>query len=108
MLTNVFSFDPILLQAGGTGSFLFQLLPIFLIFGVFYFLIVLPQRKQKQALLQLVNNLKAGDRIITTGGMIATITAVRDSSLLVRTADKSMIEITRGAVVGLHGAEDKT
>lgn len=108
MLTIVFSFDPILLQVGGTSSFLFQLLPIFLIFGVFYFLIVLPQRKQKQALLQLVSNLKAGDRIITTGGMIATITAVRDSSLLVRTADKSMIEITRGAVVGLHGAEDKT
>jgi preprotein translocase subunit YajC len=94
---------PLLLQISGGGGFLFQLIPIFMMIGVFYFLIILPQRKRQRELQELIGNLKAGDRIVTTGGVIATITAVRDSSLVVRTADKSMLEITRGSVVGLHG-----
>jgi preprotein translocase subunit YajC len=94
---------PLLLQISGGGGFLFQLIPIFMMIGVFYFLIILPQRKRQRELQELIGNLKAGDRIVTTGGVIATITAVRDASLVVRTADKSMLEITRGSVVGLHG-----
>lgn len=94
---------PLLLQTTGGSNFLFQLIPIFMMIGVFYFLIILPQRKRQRALQELISNLKAGDRVVTTGGVIATITAVRDTSLVVRTADKSILEITRAAVVGLHG-----
>ncbi len=97
-----------LLQAAGAGSFIYNLIPIFLMVGVFYFLIIMPQRKRQRQLQELIANLKAGDRIVTTGGVIATITVVRDASLLVRTADKSMLEITRAAVIGLHGAEEAT
>ena len=96
-----------LLQAqGGGGSFLVSLMPFFLIFGVFYFLIIMPQRKRQQKLQATIAELKAGARIITTGGIVATITAVREKTLIVRTAEKSMLEITRGAVAGLYeGAE---
>jgi preprotein translocase subunit YajC len=80
---------------------LFQLLPFVLIFGVFYFLIILPQRKRQQQLKDMINALKAGDRIVTSGGIIATVTSVRDTSLIVRSADKTMLEISRGAVTGL-------
>ncbi|MDT7603078.1 MAG: preprotein translocase subunit YajC [Acidobacteriota bacterium] len=91
-----------LLQAqGGGGSFLISLMPFFLIFGVFYFLIIMPQRKRQQQLKATIDELKAGARIVTTGGIVATVTAVRETTLLVRTADKSMLEITRGAVAGL-------
>jgi preprotein translocase subunit YajC len=83
--------------------------PIFmmaLIFAVFYFLLIVPQRKRQQQLQATIAELKAGARIVTTGGIIATITAVREKTLLVRTAEKSMLEITRGAVAGLYeGAE---
>lgn len=96
-----------LLQTAGSGNFLFQLIPIFMMIGVFYFLIIVPQRKRQKALQELISSIKAGDRIVTSGGVIATITAVRDDSLLVRTADKSMLEITRAAVVGLHGEIEK-
>ena len=92
-----------LLQAqGGGGSFLISLMPFFLIFGVFYFLIIMPQRKRQQQLKATIDELKAGARLVTTGGIVATVTAVRETTLLVRTADKSMLEITRGAVAGLY------
>jgi len=84
-----------------------QILPFILIFGVFYFLIILPQRKRQQQLQATIAALKAGDKIITTGGIIAKIAEVRDTSLLVRTADKSILEISRAAVAGMHGEEEK-
>ncbi len=96
-----------LIFQSGAGGALFQFLPIFLIFGVFYFLLIVPQRKRQRELQEIIANLKAGDRIVTSGGVIGTITAVRDSSLLVRSADKSILEIARSAVAGLETEEAK-
>jgi preprotein translocase subunit YajC len=84
-----------------------QILPFLLIFAVFYFLIIMPQRKRQQQLQSTIAALKAGDKIITTGGIIAKIAEVRETSLLVRTADKSILEISRAAVAGMHGEEEK-
>ena len=90
------------------GCFLVSIFPFILIFGVFYFLIILPQRRRQQQLQALVANLKAGDRIITTGGIVGTVASVRENSLIIRSADKSMLEITRAAVAGLQAdAETK-
>ena len=55
----------------------------------------------------LVADLKAGDKIVTTGGIIGTITAVRDTSFLVRSADKSILEIARSAVAAIDSGETK-
>ena len=88
-------------------SILIQMVPIFLMIGVFYVLVILPQRKRQRELQQTIANLKAGDQIVTTGGIIATITAVRDTTLLVRSADKSILEISRAAVAGLHQAIER-
>ena len=89
-------------SAGGFGSFIIQLAPLFLIFGVFYFLIIVPQRKRQQQLQATISALKAGDRVVTTGGIIATVQSVRDTTLVVRSADKTMLEISRAAVTGLY------
>ena len=93
--------------SGGAGSFLVAILPWVLIFGVFYVLIILPQRKRQRELQETISNLKAGDRIVTTGGIIGTITAVRETSLLLRSADKSILEVARSAVAGLQTEEEK-
>ncbi|HEV2705968.1 MAG TPA: preprotein translocase subunit YajC [Pyrinomonadaceae bacterium] len=94
------------LQDGGGGlGILGGLAPMILIFFVFYFLIIVPQRKRQRQLQEMISQLKAGDRIVTQGGIIATVTAVRDATLLVRSADKSILEISRNAVAGLHGEE---
>lgn len=95
-----------ILQSSALGPII-QILPFILIFAVFYFLIIMPQRKRQQQLQATIAALKAGDKIITTGGIIAKIAEVRDTSLLVRTADKSILEITRAAVAGMHGEEEK-
>ena len=79
-----------------------------LILGVFYVLLILPQKKRQRELQELISNLKAGDRIITSGGIIGTVQSVRETSLIIRTADKSMLEIERSAVARpLQETEEK-
>ena len=96
-----------LLQQGATSIIGSPFVMLLLMFGVFYFLLLRPQQKRQQALREMVSQLKSGDKIITTGGIIATITAVRDKTLLVRSADKTILEITRASVAGMHGEEEK-
>lgn len=96
----------LLLLQGGAGGFGF-LIPMILVFGVFYLLLIRPQQKKQRQLQAQIADLKAGDKIVTTGGIIGTITAVKDASFLVRSADKSILEIARSAVAGIDNAEEK-
>jgi len=91
---------------GGLGA-LGGLLPMLLIIGVFYMLLIRPQQKRQRELQQTIAELKAGDRVVTTGGVIGTITTVRDTSFLIRSADKSILEIARSAIAGIEGEEEK-
>ena len=91
---------------GGLGA-LAGLLPMLLIIGVFYLLLIRPQQKRQRELQQTISELKAGDRVVTTGGIIGTITTVRDTSFLIRSADKSILEIARSAIAGIEGEEKK-
>lgn len=86
---------------------LVQLLPILLIIAVFYVLLIRPQQKRQRELQETISQLKAGDRIVTTGGIIGTITNVRDTSFLIRSAEKSILEISRSAVAGIEEEEKK-
>ena len=89
----------IFFQSGLGG--LAQLLPIVLIIGVFYFLLIRPQQKRQRQLQETIASLKIGDRVVTNGGIIGVITTVRDTSFLIRSADKSILEIARSAVAGI-------
>ena len=91
---------------GGMGGLLGGLMPFLLIFGVFYFLIIVPQRKRQKALSDMVATLKPGDKVITSGGIYATIKQVKEKSLLVMSADKSILEISRSSVSGMQGEEE--
>ncbi len=100
-MTNILMFFQ-----GGLGA-LGGLLPMLLIIAVFYMLLIRPQQKRQRQLQETISQLKAGDRIVTTGGVIGTITTVRDTSFLIRSADKSILEIARSAVAGIDGEEKK-
>ncbi len=95
-----------MLFQGGLGA-LSGLLPMVLIIAVFYMLLIRPQQKRQRQLQETISQLKAGDRIVTTGGVIGTITAVRDTSFLIRSAEKSILEIARSAVAGIDEEEKK-
>ena len=89
----------LIFQTGAGG--LIQLLPILLIILVFYFLIIRPQQRRQRQLQETIANLKIGDRVVTNGGVIGVITTVRDTSFLIRSADKTILEIARTAVAGI-------
>ena len=85
---------------GGLGG-LAQLLPIFLIIAVFYVLLIRPQQKRQRQLQETIASLKTGDRVITTGGIIGVITMVRETTFLIRSADKTILEIARSAIADI-------
>lgn len=87
-------------QDAGGGSLIWSLLPFVLIFGIFYFLVILPQKRQKQQLQDMISQLKNGDEIVTNGGVIGTIKEIRENSYVIQSAEKSFIEIGKQAVVG--------
>lgn len=90
-----------------SGGFLVQLVPILLMLGVFYFLLIVPQRKRQKLLQETIASLKPGDRIINNGGIIGQIKQVKDSSLVIQTADKTLLEIARSSVASKDTEEGK-
>jgi preprotein translocase subunit YajC len=91
---------------GGLGA-LGGFLPMLLIIAVFYVLLIRPQQKRQRELQATISQLKTGDRVVTTGGLIGTITSVRDTSFLIRSGEKSILEISRSAVAGMQEEEKK-
>jgi len=84
-------------QGGGFAA----LVPIILMFVIFYFLLIRPQQKKAKSHQEMINNLKKGDRVITSGGIYGRITNIDEQSATVEIADKVRIKITRGSVASL-------
>ncbi len=89
--------------AAPTGAqTLMSLLPMILIFAAMYFLLIAPQRKKQKEHEKMLGALKAGDEIITTGGVYGTITAVKEDRFTVRVGDNNQkLEIGKGFVHAL-------
>jgi preprotein translocase subunit YajC len=82
-------------------------LPLVLIFVIFYFLLILPQQKRQKKWQQMLNQLKTGDRVVTQGGIVGTIVALRDTSLHLRVPpDNLRLEVSKNAVVSVMGPEE--
>jgi preprotein translocase subunit YajC len=94
-------------SGGGLGGLLGGLFPFLLMIVALYFLIIMPQRKRQRELQNLIENLKVGDRVITSSGIIATIASLKDQTLIVRSAEKTMLEISKASVAGLQAEEEK-
>ena len=91
---------------GGLGGFA-GLMPFLMIIIIFYFLLIRPQQKRQRQLQETVASLRIGDRVVTTGGILGVITTVRDSSFIIRSADKTMIEIARSAIADIDREPEK-
>lgn len=93
--------------AGGVGGIfgspLGSFFPLILIFGIFYFLIIRPQQKQRRDLQQMLANLKRGDRIITRGGVIGTIDKVEEQRLRLDVGNGLKLHVQRDYVDRLAG-----
>jgi preprotein translocase subunit YajC len=83
--------------AGGqqAGSPIFGFLPLILIFFVFYFLLIRPQKKQMQQQQEMINKLKKGDRIVTSGGIHGKIAALKGKQIDIEVAPNTRITINK-------------
>ena len=87
---------------------LIGMMPIVLIFLVFYFILILPARNKQKKLDALVAALKPGDRIIVTPGILGTVVAVEGQTVQVRVDEKTKIRVLRSAVAELQDGSPET
>jgi preprotein translocase subunit YajC len=99
-------------QVGGTGpqggpslAMLLNMLPILLIFVIFYFLLIRPQQQRQKKLSQMLQTLKKGDRVLTSSGIFGTVVGVDDAKAVLRIADDVKVEFLKSSVVQVM-AED--
>lgn len=85
-------------QADGQGSPLISLLPLVLIFAVFYFLLIRPQNKRQKEHRELVANLSVGDEVVTAGGVLGKVTEVKEQFLHVQVADGVELKVQRHTI----------
>ena len=85
------------------GSPWLQFVPFVLVLAIFYFIILLPMRKKQQKVQQFLENLKVGDRVITTGGIYGQVTRLGGDSIQLQIADKLRIEVAKASIGGYQG-----
>lgn len=87
--------------AGGGGSLLFTLLPFVLIFAIFYFLVIRPQAKRQKETVKMLDSLKQGDRVVTSGGLFGTVAGTKDNVVVLKVADQVRVEVAKSAITAV-------
>jgi len=95
------------------GSGFITFIPLLLVFVLFYFLIIVPQRKRQRAIDSMLDNLKTGDKVVTQGGIYGTVVSIRDDkrTMQLKISENPVVrvEVARTAISGLQDtpAEEK-
>ena len=90
-------------QVSSVAALATTFLPLILIFVVFWFMMIRPQRKKDKQVKEMLNNLKAGDRICTIGGIYGTITGIKDDTITLSVGkDNLSMVVARWAIRGVE------
>jgi len=87
---------------GQGGSQFLSFLPIIFIFVIFYFLLIRPQQKRAKDHRALLENIKVGDVVLTTGGIYGKITGMQDNKITLEISDKVRVKVNRGHIAGVE------
>ena len=90
-----------------TVAMLLQLLQFVPIFLILYFLLIRPQQQKQKKLDQMLKDLKKGDRVVTSGGIIGTVVGIDEGKAVLKIADDVKVEFTKGAITQVLVAEAK-
>ena len=94
--------SPAYAQLGGAGDSFGMFVPLILIFVVFYFLMIRPQQKKQKSHREMIGALRRGDRIVTNGGLIGSISRVaNDNELIVEVASGVKVRVLRSMIAEL-------
>jgi preprotein translocase subunit YajC len=88
--------------AGAQPPAFMSIVPLIFIFVIFYFLLIRPQQKKQKEHQKLVESVKTGDKVITSGGIHGIIANVKDKTVVVKVADNVKIEFDRAAVTSVE------
>lgn len=93
-------------RQGGNGTLIF-FVNMAMIFAIFYFLLIRPQRKDQEKHKKLIEQLKKGDQVVTAGGIIGTVIHAQEDRLTIKTAEDTRLEVERGRISRVVLPEDK-
>jgi preprotein translocase subunit YajC len=96
------------LQTGGGGMGWLGIAPLIFIFAIFYFLMILPQQRRQKKWHAMLDQLKTGDRITTTGGLRGTIMALKDDCIHLRVPPNNLVlEVTKASVAQVSTTDEE-
>ena len=94
-------------QQSGGGSSALLWLPLVFIFAIFYFLLIMPQQRRQKKWQGMLEKLKTGDKVTTSGGLRGTIMALRDDCIHLRVPPNNLLlEVTKASVVQVSTTEE--
>jgi len=88
-------------QSSGAAVWLANLLPIAVIVAIFYFLVIAPANKQRKKTQEMLDALKKGDKVVTTGGIHGVVQGIENEIVYLKIADNVKIRILRSAIAAL-------
>lgn len=94
-------------QAGGVEGLIVSLLPLILIFVVFYFLLIRPQQKKAKEHRQMLENLKKGDKVITGGGIYGVVESVGNNTVVLKIADNVKVKFGKAYIAAIRSTADE-
>ena len=100
-LTSVFMW-----QGGGISGLGGFLIPLMLMFGIMYFLVILPQQRQRKKVQEMLSAIKNGDKVITTSGIYGTINGMDGDTIILKIADNVKIRVARAAIAQVEASND--
>ena len=95
------------LQQQAAPSSIISFLPLIFILGIFYLIVFLPARRRQKKLQEMIDNLKVGDKVVTSGGIYGTIAGLKDDRIQLRIAENVKVELSRNAVTALQESEQE-
>ncbi|HUK57414.1 MAG TPA: preprotein translocase subunit YajC [Nitrospiria bacterium] len=98
---------PAAAPSAGPGGMVVSFLPFVLIFVVFYFLLILPQQRKQKKHKGMLEALKKGDRVLTTGGLLGTVAALNKHVVTIQVADNVRVKIRRDYIAELQEEPDE-
>ena len=98
----------ILLQAAGGGGFGGFLIPLGLMFAIMYFMVIMPQQRQRKKVQAMLAELKSGDKVITNGGIYGTVNGIDGDSVILKISSEPQVKIriARAAIAQVEASED--
>lgn len=92
-------------QQGGNPITMF--LPMIIIFAIFYFMLIRPQQRREKERSKMIGDIKSGDKVMFSGGILGVVANVKDSTFTVKVADNVKLEVARGAVMKVLDKDEK-